>query len=497
MAATGLLGVNPYYKGTALDVSKPVNLAIQLHQKEEAKKEALDKYFMDYEKSLNPAGMRTQDQDVFLKKLAENKAYYLRNREKILNPSKYGAEAQSEYMSGFKNILSDIEKSKQLAGTGKVIATALMDAKKNNRTIPKEVADAIYNNELSIGDPNHISFDPINFDAYDKHDPTKYQQSIYSKIKPTELPGEKVWNKSKGEYEIKVTKDITKDALNQIGLEVNGELQKDRGLQDTVKSIMMDQNKMAQVAQAYKNFTGKDMKNNPTDVAIGYTIALKPQAQTDYQKYDNWKEQIMFKENYENNLVKNNFKGALSDLIKASEKSPKLVYNEETGKNETWNTVPLTGDVKKNFTVPYVEKSYIKNTDYDPNDPNSEEFIIKPGTKTVQKEVDYVLKDTKGNLFGYVQPVDNKGNKIPGKFEKVAITKKDLAKALVKDYVSEKNLNTAVNAALEGQETPSSKPTTTKKEIKSSEIASKAAASGYTEKEYRELLKANGIKIIN
>ena len=71
MAATGLLGVNPYYKGTELDVSKPVNLAIQLHQKEEAKKEALDKYFMDYEKSLNPAGMRTQDQDVFLKKYNE------------------------------------------------------------------------------------------------------------------------------------------------------------------------------------------------------------------------------------------------------------------------------------------------------------------------------------------------------------------------------------------------------------------------------------------
>ena len=34
MAATGLLGINPYYKGAAIDVSKPVNLAIQLEQKE-------------------------------------------------------------------------------------------------------------------------------------------------------------------------------------------------------------------------------------------------------------------------------------------------------------------------------------------------------------------------------------------------------------------------------------------------------------------------------
>ena len=78
MAATGLLGVNPYYKGVKLDVSKPVNLAIQLEQKERAKQEALDKYFMDYEKSLNSAGMRQQDQDVFLRKLAQNKEYYLK-----------------------------------------------------------------------------------------------------------------------------------------------------------------------------------------------------------------------------------------------------------------------------------------------------------------------------------------------------------------------------------------------------------------------------------
>ena len=138
MAATGLLGVNPYYKGVEIDVSKPINLAIQIEQKNQAKREAIDKYFMDYEKSLNSAGMRQQDQDVFLRKLQENKAYYLKNRDKILNPARYGAEAQSEYMSRFKNILSDIDRSKQLAANGKVIATAILDAKKNNRTINEE-----------------------------------------------------------------------------------------------------------------------------------------------------------------------------------------------------------------------------------------------------------------------------------------------------------------------------------------------------------------------
>jgi len=69
MAATGLLGINPYYKGVSIDTSKPVNLAIQLEQKERAKQEALDKYLMDYEKRLNPNGMRQQKQSSIIYKI--------------------------------------------------------------------------------------------------------------------------------------------------------------------------------------------------------------------------------------------------------------------------------------------------------------------------------------------------------------------------------------------------------------------------------------------
>jgi len=423
VAATGLLGINPYYKGTEIDVSKPVNLAIQLHQKEEAKKEALDKYFMDYEKSLNPAGMRQQDQDVFLRKLQENKAYYLKNRDKILNPAKYGAEAQSEYMSRFKGILSDIDRSKQLAANGKVIATAMMDARKNNRTIPKEVADAIYNNELSMGDSRHQAFDPVNFDAYDKHDPTKYQQSIYSKIKPTELPGEKVWNKSKGEYEIEVTKDITKDALNQIGLEVNGELQKDRGLQDTVKGIMMDPNKLAQVAQSYKTFTGKDMSVTPNNVALAYTIALKPKPDIDYQKFDNWKERENYRISLDNEQARKAVQGVGTGIVQAALNNPRKVDTKND--HETWHDLPLPSEVMKGFTVPGVERSWVKNTNYDPNDPDSQEFISKPGTKMTQLPVDFVtVRD--GKVYGFIKPVDSKGNPVAGKADQMEIPVKVL-----------------------------------------------------------------------
>jgi hypothetical protein len=283
MAATGLLGVNPYYKGVKLDVSKPVNLAIQLEQKERAKQEALDKYFMDYEKSLNSAGMRQQDQDVFLRKLANNKDYYFKNREKILNPSKYGAEAQSQYMAGFKDILSDINKSKQLAANGKVLSTAVIDARKNNRTIPKEVTDAIFNNELSMSDPRFQAFDPVNFDAYDKNDATKYANSIYSKIKLSESKPERIYDPEFKEISYKTVNDISNKSFGQIESLVASELQRNRGLVDDVKAFARDENELNRIGKLYQDFSGKKMNpNSLQDVATAYTISLKPEAKVTY-----------------------------------------------------------------------------------------------------------------------------------------------------------------------------------------------------------------------
>jgi len=310
MAATGLLGVNPYYKGVNIDVSKPVNLAIQLEQKERAKQEALDKYFMDYEKSLNSAGMRQQDQDVLLRKLADNKSYYLKNRQKILNPSKYGAEAQSEYMSNFKEILSDINQSKQLAANGKVLSTAVIDAKKNNRTIPKEVTDAIFNNQLSMGDPMFQAFDPVNFDAYDKNDATKYSNSIYSKIKLSESKPKRIYNPEFNEVSYETVNDISNKSFGQIENLVASELQRNRGLVDDVKSLARDENELNKLAKLYQDFSGKKMNpNSLQDVATAYTISLKPEAKVTYttprplatgdSKEDNFSPELMVDQFYE------------------------------------------------------------------------------------------------------------------------------------------------------------------------------------------------------
>ena len=104
MAATGLLGINPYFKGVSVDTSKPFNLAIQLEQKNQAKREALDKYFMDYERSINPAGMRSQDQDIVLKKLNENETCRICS---ILCTAEYCLETTQQLEDKLKDYLKD------------------------------------------------------------------------------------------------------------------------------------------------------------------------------------------------------------------------------------------------------------------------------------------------------------------------------------------------------------------------------------------------------
>lgn len=186
MAATGLLGINPYYKGVSLDTSKPVNLAIQLEQKNQAKQEALDKYFMDYEKSLSPTGMRSQDQDVFMQKLNQNKAYYLQNRDKILNPTKYGAQYQAQYMAGFKDILSDISKSKQAAANDKVAQEHYYQAQQKGLEIPDGYMDAVQRSQLPIN-KGYQPIDPYQWHFDAPFSTEKFQKDIFAGIEPSKI----------------------------------------------------------------------------------------------------------------------------------------------------------------------------------------------------------------------------------------------------------------------------------------------------------------------
>jgi hypothetical protein len=194
MAATGLLGINPYQQGVNIDISsKPTALAIQIEQKEAAKRDALQKYLMDYEKSLNSAGMRNVDQDAFLATLNQAKEYNLKNTEKILNPAKYGSEWQSNYLGMLKKAQSLIEESKVQAADDKIANEHIYRATQEGKTIHDGLMPAIEASRLSIIDPRFKKINPWELKFDEKYDDNNIIKNVWGNITlPTRVVDEKL-----------------------------------------------------------------------------------------------------------------------------------------------------------------------------------------------------------------------------------------------------------------------------------------------------------------
>jgi hypothetical protein len=223
MASTGLLGFNPYGGGVVLDISsKPAALAIQLEQKEAAKREVLQRYLMDYERSLNPAGMRSIDQDAFLGKLSEAKQYYLKNTKEILNPAKYGSEWQSNYTGLLKEGQSMIEESKVQGADDKIVNQYIYQATQKGQTLHDGLFPSIEASRLSIRDPKFKKVNLLELKFDEKYDDSNLMKNVWAgitlptrsdKVKETLPSGEVIYVKeSYLTPEIKMA--VTTSALN-------------------------------------------------------------------------------------------------------------------------------------------------------------------------------------------------------------------------------------------------------------------------------------------
>lgn len=442
MAATGLLGINPYYKGTNIDVSKPVNLAIQLEQKERAKQEALDKYFMDYEKSLSPTGMRSQDQDIFMQKLNANKSYYLQNRDKILNPAKYGAQYQSQYMAGFKDMLSDVDRSKQAAANDKVAQQHYYQAQQKGLEVPDGYMDAVQKSQLAI-DKGYQPIDPYQWNFNKPFDVEEFRKDIYGNAQPSERRMKSTPD-NKGEIVDIFKYELAPDQLKSVATNAMMKYQSDAGVKNKVNNLIRT-GQYKDLDEYYKLLDPKGSLDdaNPAHVAAALGLSLNLIGKTAEKRREDkmyWMNQqegkerrtAEYKQGLENQAALGDFSTALTEKIDASKRNPVVILNEETGKKEIWNVLPLTKSEKDQFTVPV--------------------SVVTEGKApyTVQKEVDHILVTPDNRFIAYTQKLDADGKPIQHKFDQVEVTAKDLALEVLKPYTTGKNRLGAVQAAING-----------------------------------------------
>lgn len=280
MAATGLLGINPYRKGVALDISsKPTALYVDMQQKERARQDALDKYFMEYDKNINPAGMRTQDINGLLGKQMENKSFYFQNKKAIQNPAIDGGRAYTQWMNSNKEMLAKVSESKQAAANGLIVKKANIDAKKNGMVTDDETMNRLMVSEISIWDKDYQPFDVASFSAYKPFDPIEFKESIYGKGDERftrKLAQQKKEGASWKNYSIT---DIDPSQLPQIETEakarlINGARLKD-GFSRYVMSVSQDADAVAEINKVLKQY-GKGQAQNLNDIALGVTLKFAP-----------------------------------------------------------------------------------------------------------------------------------------------------------------------------------------------------------------------------
>ena len=263
MAATGLLGFNPYGKAQALDFSsKPTQLAIQLGQREQAKAEAYEKYFMDYEKSLNPAGLAQGESREFLNKYNRIKENWIKNKQAILNPARYGYEAQAEYSALLKDAVSYIDLGKQASAERKAYSTYLDQARKAGKYIDGDLE--VTANAMKTVGLGYEAPDTSRVQIYDPYNSIDFTEKTWRGI---DLPGkietdyDTVRGKKTGREKPVMVESLTSDVAKVYDQRAKGYYGSSVGTQKQFNELLKDKELVANLNPIYSKYFNKNIEN--------------------------------------------------------------------------------------------------------------------------------------------------------------------------------------------------------------------------------------------
>lgn len=258
-----------YMEGAvALDTQPFANMYHQYMMRQQAKDEALDKYFQDFGKSITPAGMRNQDIPVLTDKTNEWRNFYTQNREKISNPRLDGGKAYSEYMSRYQDQLQTIQQSKNAADITKQLGQLRADPKKAE-LLTEESLQSMASHDKALNDPEHKTFDlnsltykPEPFDA-------KMREGVYRSLTagltPSKIAGAPIGLPN---FQIKTpyTQQFSPEDIKAIGNRAIAFADSDKSIKyyadkELLPSLLKDPQKFNELNSAFKNVYGRDAQS--------------------------------------------------------------------------------------------------------------------------------------------------------------------------------------------------------------------------------------------
>lgn len=255
-----------------LDSRPHTQLYAQLMQRKQAKEDALDQYYQNLHKSINPAGMRTKDIDGgFSKKLSDWTAFGTQNSNRIKNPkTPEDRVLANQHMGMYQDLLMDINKSKEAAAQEMELAKQKISGKWNPTDDDMDVASAI---GASIYEPQYYKDPEIRTKPYTLNDLSlnvpqvtpKEQEEFYKAAVGNLKPG-KTYDETKlrrdkisGQVFIPYQQSYEQDAVKKIGDNAGVLFPGNRTpIGVHYEKLLHDPNFFEEANQAYQSVYGKD-----------------------------------------------------------------------------------------------------------------------------------------------------------------------------------------------------------------------------------------------
>ena len=416
MASTGLLGINPYRGGNvAIDfTSKPLQTFLQIKQKKEAQAEAVEKYFKDYEKSLNTAGLGKGEVDIFARKLKEFQENGIKNKKAINNPSKYGYDAQSDQMARAKDLQTYIDQSKQATAERKALVDFFNQNKKSGKQVSNDYFEVYKNAFLPVGE-GYVSPDYSKIEVYDPYDEVKFTSSVIKNVKPKEIEQNIPQLDDKKQdtgYSQKIKKNIfTTDSQKALGDNAYYNFKSDKGTQEYFTELFNADKETVNKLNPIFEEVYKQKIQTPADLARAYGIAKVPKEEITFEgdlelndkgKFAEWmkKEKIRA----QNDL---NSSTAMAKIL--ATQGARDILNQTIG-NYRSGKVFSDNNTLQMLNVPVtLIKDYVKEVDM----PVGVQKTLKdkglPYEKNVIKLEPVLGEDKDGSIFLGYPKFDNKG----------------------------------------------------------------------------------------
>lgn len=268
---------NPYAGGAVIFDSSPyANLYIQQVQREAAKDEALDRYFQEWGKSINPAGMRNQDTEDLLNLVNQSRDFYFQNKKAIKNPALDGGRAYSEYMGRQKEAMGLINSSKQIAQKEELINRNILSARQKGLPIADRVVQDLDAFRQPIRSQSWRDFNPDNLDFQPKpFDFARFTKDIYGDTKLSErIAGEKKVPES---FEKITTFEtfLDENELPKIESRAIAAYRSSPSVKEFIDTLSQNPTEITRLNTIFKEKYGKNI-STPEDVTVAFALSLSP-----------------------------------------------------------------------------------------------------------------------------------------------------------------------------------------------------------------------------